>query len=55
MAMIRFGKRCLAGSNGVYETMNHEDPPFEKHRRYYLVIKISAILVAALLALRYLG
>jgi hypothetical protein len=29
-------------------------PPFEKHKRYYLFIKVAVVLLAGLFALRYL-
>jgi hypothetical protein len=38
--------------------MSHEsdaEPPFAGHRRYYLFLKIAVLVVAALLALRYLA
>ena len=30
-------------------------PPFPRHRRYYLFIKIAVLLIAAYVALRLLG
>ncbi len=32
-----------------------EKPPFEKHRYYYLFIKISVIVIVGLLTLHYFG
>lgn len=36
-------------------TDHPENPPFSKHRFYYLVLKIVVIVIAAVLALRYLA
>jgi hypothetical protein len=35
-------------------TGNPEKPPFEAHRRYYLLLKVSIAVVLVLVALRYL-
>lgn len=35
-------------------TSSPSKPPFDNHRRYYLVLKIAVLIVVALLALRYL-
>jgi hypothetical protein len=35
-------------------TSSPSKPPFDSHRRYYLILKIAVLVIVALLALRYL-